>query len=71
MVLQALLKKRCATFRVVKLVMELYHKSLKVVEFMMKCHDGSFRGGEGYGEASPHGFQHPYEPTSTWLHNKV
>ena len=36
--------KRCS--EVMKLEMRIYHKSFKVVEFLMELHHGSFKGGK-------------------------
>ena len=40
-------------FELVKLVMRLHHVILKVVEFMMEFHHGSFKKGKASVEASP------------------
>ena len=49
---------------------DIYHKSLKVVEFMMKFHYGNPKKGEASVETSPHGFSHSYELVSNLFHKR-
>ena len=60
--------KRCP--RVVKLVMGLYYRSLKVMEFVMKLYHGNVKESEARLEALPHRFQHPYEVVNSWSHKR-
>ena len=53
---------------IMKSMMGLYHRSLKVVVFMMELHHGSSKGGEASVKASLHGFPHSYELVSSRFH---
>ena len=51
--------KRC--YEMVKLKIELHHRSLKVVEFMKEFHYKSLKRGEASMEELSHGLPHPQE----------
>ena len=48
----------------VKLVMELHHKNLKVVEFMMELHHSNLEGSKASVETLSHGLLHLCELVS-------